>query len=139
MANALYDNYRNLLFGNGTHTLPDLDTDTIKVHLLDAADHTTSLSADVDEADITAAGEVATATLTAKTVGSVGVGVFDADNTTFTSVSGDQAEELVLWQDTGTPATSPLIANFDTATGLPVTPSGGDITIAWNASGIIQI
>ena len=28
--------------------------------------------------------------------------------------------------------TSPLIANIDVATGLPITPSGGDIIVQWD-------
>jgi hypothetical protein len=31
---------------------------------------------------------------------------------------------------------SPFLAAWDTATGLPLTPNGGDVTVAWNASGI---
>jgi hypothetical protein len=38
----------------------------------------------------------------------------------------------VIYKDTGTAATSPLIAYIDTATGLPVTPNGGDITVTWD-------
>ena len=139
MSNNLYENYRDLLLGGGVHTLPDLDADLIKVHLIDAADHTTSLANDIDEADITNAAIVATATLASTTVGVVSVGTFDAADTTFSSVSGDQSEELIIWHDTTTDTTSPLIVNFDTATGLPVTPNGGDIVIEWNSSGILTI
>ena len=32
----------------------------------------------------------------------------------------------------GTEATSPLIAYIDTATGLPITPNGGDIIVTWD-------
>ena len=34
--------------------------------------------------------------------------------------------------DTGTDSTSPLIAFIDTATGLPITPNGGDIIVTWD-------
>ena len=33
---------------------------------------------------------------------------------------------IVIYKDTGTEATSPLLAMIDTATGLPITPNGGD-------------
>ena len=33
----------------------------------------------------------------------------------------------MIYKDTGSEATSPLIAYIDTATGLPITPNGGDI------------
>jgi hypothetical protein len=36
---------------------------------------------------------------------------------------------VVIWKDTGNPATSPLIALIDTATGIPVATTGGDITV----------
>jgi hypothetical protein len=47
-------------------------------------------------------------------------------------------ESIELWKDTGTNTTSPLIANFDDYTGLPLTPSGGDVTIVWAATGILR-
>ena len=62
------------------------------------------------------------------------LGTFSAANTTFTSVSGSASAYLVLFKNTGTNSTSPLIGLIDTATGLPVTPNGGNITVAW-ASG----
>ena len=64
-------------------------------------------------------------TLTAKaTTG----GAADAADCTFTAVSGATINAIVICKDTGTEATSPLIAYIDTATGLPITPNGGDIT-----------
>jgi hypothetical protein len=47
-------------------------------------------------------------------------------------VTGDQSEALVIYKDTGMASTSPLIAYIDTATGLPYTPSGGNIDVAWD-------
>lgn len=73
-----------------------------------------------------------------KTVGTVAAGVFDAADTTFTALTGDQVESLILFKDTGTESTSKLVAFWDTATGLPLTPNGGDVTVQWNASGILQ-
>ena len=63
---------------------------------------------------------------------SVTDGVADAANVTFTSVTGDEAGAIVLYRDTGNKATDELIAYIDSATGLPVTPNGGDITIEWD-------
>ena len=67
-------------------------------------------------------------------------GLFDAADSTFSSVSGSTAEALVLYiKNAGANTTWPLVAYIDSgATGLPVTPNGGDIDIVWNASGIIQ-
>ena len=63
---------------------------------------------------------------------SVTNGVADAASVTFTAVTGHQCDCVVLYRDTGDPATSELIAYIDSATGLPVTPNGGDITIEWD-------
>ena len=76
-----------------------------------------------------------------KTVGTVAEGVFDGANLTFSSVSGNSVEALVLYRKNGGANTTwPLIAYIDTGvTGLPVTPNGGDITVTWNASGIFSL
>ncbi len=60
------------------------------------------------------------------------LGVADAADLTFSAVTGTTIEALVLYRDTGVAGTSQLIAYIDTATGLPVTPSGGDIVITWD-------
>ena len=46
-------------------------------------------------------------------------GIADADNVTFTAVTGDPSETIVIYKDTTNASTSPLIAYIDTATGLP--------------------
>ena len=68
-------------------------------------------------------------------------GVFDGDNVTFPTVTGASVEALVIYRKNGGANTTwPLIAYIDTGvTGLPVTPNGGDITVAWNASGIFSL
>jgi hypothetical protein len=137
MANALYNNYKNQLLGGGSHGMVNLSSDTISVYLIDTANYTVNLGSNNNASQIGASAKVATATLGSKTVGTVAPGVFDAADTTFTAVSGDQSEALVIWKDSGSQATSPLLVYFDTfASGMPVTPNGGDITIVWNASGI---
>jgi len=62
----------------------------------------------------------------------------DAADVTYTAVTGDPSEAVVVYKDTGVEGTSQLIAYIDTATGLPVTPNGGDITIQWD-NGINKI
>lgn len=57
--------------------------------------------------------------------------VLDASDVTFTGTSGDQCEGILVFQDTGTPTTSPLLFWWDSASGLPVT-LGGDVTVAWD-------
>ena len=108
----------------------DLLDDTIKVLLVDSADYTLDLAAHDFLDDIPEGARVATSGALAgkSTTG----GVFDADDITITGVSGDQFEYLILIKDTGTPATSNLIACIDTASGLPYTPSG-DVPIQWDS------
>lgn len=68
-------------------------------------------------------------------------GVFDGADATFSAVTGNSAEALVLYRkNAGANTTWRLVAYLDTSvTGLPVTPNGGDITVAWNASGIFGL
>lgn len=74
--------------------------------------------------------QVATATLASKTTTA---GVLDAGDVTFTAVAAGAACDMVLlYKDTGVAGTSRLIAKIDSATGLPVTPNGGDILVAWD-------
>lgn len=68
-------------------------------------------------------------------------GTFDGADLTFTSVSGNTVEAIVLYRkNAGANTTWRLIAFLDTGfTGLPVTPNGGNITVTWNASGIFTL
>lgn len=126
MANGLYDKGRSK-FLDGTISW---SSDNIKIVLVDAADYTVSLSTHEFLSDIPSGARVATSdNLTTKTSTS---GIADADNVTFTAVTGDPSEAIVIYKDTTNASTSPLIAYIDTATGLPVTPNGGDITITWD-------
>jgi hypothetical protein len=133
MANVLYPKFKESILQAGVN----LSSGSVKALLVDLADYTYSASHQY-LSDVAAAGRVATSgALTTKTFTN---GLFDADNASFTSVTGDQSEALIIFVDTGSAATSPLVAFFDTSvTGLPVTPNGGDINITWNASGIFQL
>jgi len=117
----------------------DLESDDIRVILVDLADYTYSTAHDFLD-DVPAGARVATSgALGSKTVGSVAEGVFDAADVVFSSVSGDQAEAIIIYKHTGTESTSQLIAFLDTGvTGLPVLPNGENINLAWSASGIFQ-
>ena len=142
MATVVHDNFRNAQLGTpaAPTTTVDFDLDDIRVSLLDQTDSGTITAATVDYGAVDTAVVVANATLGTKTVGIVAVGVFDAADVTFSAVTGDTSDYLVLYKHDATPANAPLIATWDsTTTGLPVTPNGGDITVTWNASGIIQI
>lgn len=127
MASALYAKAKKAFLDGDI----DLLTDDIKAVLVDSADYTLDLAAHDFLDDIAAGARVATTgNLANKTTTG---GVFDADDITITSVTGDQVEYVIIYKDTGAAATSNLIACIDTATGLPCTPNGGDITIQWDS------
>ena len=126
MANALYTKYKEARLGGDVAW----DSDNIKCVLVDTADYVVNLATDQYLSDVTLAGRVATSVnFTTK---SITDGIADADDITFSAVTGDVSEALVIYKDTGVEATSNLIAYIDTATGLPVTPNGGDITVQWD-------
>lgn len=126
MANALYDKGRQAFLDGDI----DWSNDTIKVMLVDTADYTVNLSTHDFKDDVASGGIVATSgALASKTSTN---GVADAADVTLSAVTGDPCEALIIFKDTGSSATSALIAYIDTATGLPVTPNGGDITITWD-------
>lgn len=68
-------------------------------------------------------------------------GVFDGADVTFTAVTGNTSEAIVLFvKNAGANTTWRLYSYLDTSvTGLPVTPNGLDIQIQWNASGIVGL
>lgn len=110
----------------------DLSSVTVRIVLIDSADYTVSAAHDFLD-DVPAGARVCTPqTLGTKTTTN---GVFSSAAATFTSCSGDQAEAYLLYIDTGVESTSRIVGYFDTAaSGLPVTPNGGNITITPHAS-----
>lgn len=133
MANAIYPKYKEALLDGASDI--DLNDGTVKVALVDTGTYTYSSAHDFYN-DVS--GVVGTPQTIANTT--VTNGTLDGDNVTFTAVSGNTVEALIIYIDTGNSATSRLVAYIDTSvTGLPVTPNGGDITITWNASGIFTL
>jgi hypothetical protein len=132
MANAWYPKHKEALLQNSANSAL---TGTVKVALVDtnvyiydpAHEFLTSLTGVVG---------------TAQTIGSKTYtnGVFNGSGVTFTSVTGATVEALVLYIDTGVAATSRLVPYQDAGVGgLPVTPNGGNITVTWDASGIVKL
>ena len=125
MANSLYTKAKQGLIDGSI----DLDTDDIRVVLVDGADYTPNLATHDNLDDIPSGARVAVSgALQSKTVTD---GVFDAADIVITAVTGDQFEYLALYKHTGVESTSRLILLIDTASGLPCTPNGSDITITW--------
>lgn len=133
MANGLYKKGIEAILNGSIN----LESDTIKAVLIDAADYTVNLTTHDFLDDVPVAARVGTPqTLVNKTFTN---GTFDADDVVFPSVTGDSSEAILLYKDTGSDATSRLLGYFDTATGLPVTPVGASITVTWSASGVFTI
>lgn len=126
MANALFDKARQR-FLEGQF---NWNTDTIKAVLVDTGTYTVNLSAHEFLSDIGTGARISTSG--AFTGKSTAGGAADANDITFTSVTGASIEAIIIYKDTGTDSTSPLIAFIDTATGLPITPNGGDIIVTWD-------
>jgi len=125
MANAIYTKAKQHLID----ATIDLDTNDIRAILVDGADYTPNLATHETLANIPAAARVAvSASFTSKTVAD---GVFDAADVSLSAVTGDQFEYVVLYQHTGAESAL-LLLLIDTASGLPCTPNGGDITIQWD-------
>lgn len=123
----------------------DLENDTIKVALLtssytpdiDTHQHYDDLTNEVSSSGTgyTTGGQA----LTTKAVTQDNTddeGVFDADDTTWAS-STITARYAVIYKDTGTPSTSPLIGYIDF--GSDQESDSGDFTIEWATEGIINL
>lgn len=141
MATIVFNELLNGMVGGATHSTIDFDTDNIDASLLDATDANGGVAltasnvvdyADVNQATVVATGDV--------TVTGIATGVVSASAITFTSVSGDAADYLVVFKNSGTDTTSPLGICWDSATtGLPVTPNGGDITATWSGNTLLTV
>ena len=125
MANALYGLGKQKLLSGAI----DLTTATIKVRLVKNT-YAQNLSTDEFISSVTKITGTTDQTLTGK---SVTLGVFDADDVTFTAVpAGETSEGVVIYKDTGVEGTSPVIAYIDTITGFPLATSGGNITVQFD-------
>lgn len=126
MANSLYGKGREKFLRGQL----DWATSNIKAILVDNAYYTVDINAHEFVSSVPALARIAVSTnLTGKTDL---LGIADADNVTFPLVSGATAEALILYKDTGVEGTSPLIAYWDTASGLVLTPNGGDVIVNWD-------
>ena len=129
MPNVIYPKFKEQALQGGVN----LASGNIKAVLVDLADYTYSAAHEF-LSDVPAAARVATTgNMASKTFTN---GTFDSADPSFTAVTGDVSEALILFIDTGTAGTSRLIAFYDTGVGgLPFTPNGGDINVTVNASG----
>lgn len=131
MASAIYPKFKEALL-QGDY---DLSTAVVRAVLVDTGTYTYSAAHDFYN-DLSGVVGTESGAFASKTFTN---GTFDAADITFTAVTGNTAEAIVLFVDTGNTATDALIAFLDSATGLPVAPNGGDITVTWSASGIFTL
>jgi len=137
MANAIYPKYKEALLNNSANSaITGSGTTGLYVALVDTGTYTYSASHEFYSSLSGVVGtdqEITTPTLTN--------GVVDGGDVTFSAVSGNSVEALVIYRkNAGANTTWRLVAYIDTGqTGLPVTPNGGNITITWNASGIFAL
>jgi hypothetical protein len=125
MANALYDGGREGILDDSIA----MSTASIKALLATGA-YAPNTATHRNVSDVGSGNIVArSGAFTSKTYTA---GVFSAANVTLPAVTGSPCNYIIIYADTGTDSTSRLIAIIDTATGLPVTPNGGDITVTWD-------
>ena len=125
MANAMYTKALNS-FLNGEI---NWTSDSVSAILIDTTKYTVDIANHQYLSSIAAGARVATAALAGK---SASGGVADATDLVFTAVTGAACAAIAFVKMTGNEATSNLLLYFDTATGLPVTPNGGDLTLTFD-------
>jgi len=134
MANAIYGKGRQA-FGNA-----DIDwlDDNICVQLVDTAAYTVLIDSHEFLSDIPSGARIgAPVSLSSKTNA---LGVMDAANLSVTGLTAAPSiEALVIFKNTGSPATSRLIEYIDTATGLPVASGAPQVDVTWAAEGIFKL
>jgi hypothetical protein len=148
MANFVYTPYRNAVVGKvSDYVISTVMTNfatTLFTYFNDDADAAVAAT-DVFQS-VQTAGETPSfanrLVLGSVTSGVVATGVVDAADAVFTGASvlaaGDPVESYIGFKYITNAAASPNLFHFDTATGLPLTPNGADVTVAFNASGIYK-
>lgn len=138
MANALWDPGREGFLAGEI----DFDTAVIKAAIVRGY---TFSAAHKFVSDVTGAGGTLVATSAALTSKTIASGVADAADPTLTAVTaGAAVPAIIVFQSSAVgggadvaASAQRLIVYYDTGTGLPVTPNGGDIALVWdNTAGV---
>jgi len=128
MANARYP-YTSYLFLTGSLSWTN---DEITVMLIGTDTYTYS-DAHRWRADIPLATEIAVGGTLANRTVDASTGAVDADDYSFgTTVLPGPVGAVIVFKDTGTRATSPLIVFNDTGSNLPLNPLAYDVSVVWN-------
>lgn len=133
MANAMFDPGREGFLDGSI----DYDTAVVKTAIVRGY---TFSAAHKFVSEVTGAGGTLVATSSALGSKTVTAGVADAADITFSAVTtGAACAALIVFQSSAVTGGSDvaasaqrLIAFIDTATGLPVTPNGGDVVVQWD-------
>lgn len=121
MSNSLYDSGRSLML----QAALDWAGGSFDIYLIDTTHYTVNTSAHSSMADV--AGSAIVSGPVALTGKAVVAGAADANDPTFPLVTGATCQAMIIAKHTGTPSTDTLLAYIDSATGLPITPNGGNI------------
>ena len=62
----------------------------------------------------------------------------DDNPAAFPGLTGDTVAEARLVHNTGTPATSRIVARWESASGLPTVPSGDDVGVEWPSGYVLR-
>jgi hypothetical protein len=139
MANAIYPLYKQALLSASTDVSLNLNTaqDGPMCSLVDTGTYTYSVAHQFFSPSLVGI-QGTDQRITSPTVVT---GTFDGNDLTYTAITGVSIEALVIYRHNATANTTwRLVAYLDTGvTGLPVTPNGGDITVAWDATGIFTL
>ena len=144
---AIYTNCFDLWLGKdaAAHTRPDMDTDTIKVGLIDTGTDYTFSAAHQDWADVYAVVDTCYGSEPTQTLGAITITDGVVDNTadiTFPTVDIDVAKTVDAighYRSGGTVGTDTLITFHNAFVGGAVTPNGGDVVVAYHGSGIFSL
>jgi hypothetical protein len=139
LANALYPLWKLQLYSFVANN--NLSTGNVKVALIDTGNYTYS-AAHQFFSSVSGSAIIGTPQVIANKTFTIvsGAPVFNGDDVSFTTVTGNSVEALIIYIDTTVAATSPLVAYIDSSvTGLPVTPNGGNIGITWDSTGIFAL
>jgi hypothetical protein len=152
--NVLYPSYRNIICGSAAGGSGPITMATfygaggtlLGVNIFGFFDDNADVTPDdshVYQSAYTAGETPAFSTRVAHTNVTFGVlatGVVNADDHLFTTgevlPAGDPVESYIIYRYLTSAAASPLLAHYGTATGLPLTPNGADVTVVYNASGM---
>ena len=132
MASVIYPKFKEVLWAGGAN----LSSGVVRAVLIDTGAYTYNAAHNAYD-DLSGVVGSESGAFASKTFTN---GVFDAADITFTAVTGNTVEAIVVFLDTGTPANDLLICYIDSASsGLPVTPNGGDVNVVWSGSGICSL